>query len=25
MEDRAPAPDPILCGVVYVGRREDPL
>ena len=25
MEDRAPAPDPILCGVVYLGRREDPL
>ena len=25
MEDRAPAPDPVLCGVVYLGRREDPL
>jgi hypothetical protein len=25
MEDRAPAPDPTLCGVVFLGRRSDPL
>jgi hypothetical protein len=25
MDDRAPAPDPTLCGVVYLGRRQDPL
>ena len=24
-EDRAPAPDPVLCGVTYLGRREDSL
>src|SRR6185369_2096753 len=25
MDDRAPAPDPTLCGVVYLGQRRDPL
>ena len=25
MDDRAPAPDPTLCGVVYLGQRQDPL
>jgi hypothetical protein len=25
MDDLAPAPDPTLCGVVYLGRRQDPL
>lgn len=25
MDDRAPAPDPTLCGVVYLGRRQGPL
>lgn len=25
MDDRAPAPDPTLCGVVYLGTRRDPL
>lgn len=25
MDDQAPAPDPTLCGVVYLGKREDPL
>jgi len=25
MDDRAPAPDPTLCGVVYLGKRQDPL
>ena len=24
-EDRAPAPDPVLCGVTYLGRRSDSL
>lgn len=24
-EDQAPAPDPTICGVVYLGRREDPI
>jgi hypothetical protein len=24
-EDRAPAPDPVLCGVTYLGKREDSL
>lgn len=25
MDDSAPAPDPTLCGVVYLGQRRDPL
>lgn len=25
MDDRAPAPDPTLCGVIFLGRRSDPL
>jgi len=24
-EDRAPAPDPVLCGVTFLGRRADSL
>ena len=24
-EDQAPAPDPTLCGVTYLGLRSDPL
>lgn len=24
-EDQAPAPDPTLCGVTYLGQRGDPL
>lgn len=24
-EDQAPAPDPTICGVVYLGKREDPI
>jgi hypothetical protein len=24
-DDRAPAPDPVLCGVTYLGRRQDSL
>ena len=25
IDDQAPAPDPTLCGVVYLSRRQDPL
>jgi hypothetical protein len=25
MDDQAPAPDPTLCGVVYLSKRQDPL
>ena len=24
-EDQAPAPDPTICGVVYLGKRDDPI
>jgi len=24
-DDQAPGPDPVLCGVTYLGLRRDPL